>query len=257
MPGGTIHTSQPLPLKGARNLRDLGGFPFVDENGATGTTASGVFLRSGVLTHLRRSDIDALVEYGLVRVVDVRSNLELRIWPDPFCKKPRPGVEYVHIPMMDQMNSNGFQGLLPESMFASYRNLLDDDAEGFRQLMESLDGPGCVLFHCRVGKDRTGVIAMLLLELAGVPVENIAADYAATERYMGGFLRLQRVAVSILVRRKVPRCLFEADPEQMERTIAYLRERYGGARGYLVGAAGCDPALLDRIAAKLRGEAAI
>ena len=253
MPGEELHTSQPLPLKGARNVRDLGGFSYTDEAGRTGRTASHGFLRSGALTRLRKADIAYLRDYGLTRVIDVRSNFELRIWPDPFAKRPQPGVDYVHVPMMDQLNSNGFQGLLPESMFASYRDLLDNDAEGFRHLMEALDVPGCVLFHCRVGKDRTGVIAMLLLELAGVDRASIVADYAATQQYMGGFLRLQRYGVSIVVRRRVPRCLFEADPSEMERTIDYLHERYGGARAYLRETAGCPEELVNRIAARLRG----
>lgn len=253
MPLDELHTSQPLPLKGVRNTRDLGGFTYMDEQGRAGRTAEHVFLRSGSLTRLTRADITYLRAYGLTRVIDVRSNFELRLWPDPFAKRPQPGVEYIHIPMMDQLNSNGFQGLLPESMFASYRDLLDNDAEGFRHLMEALGGPGCSLFHCRVGKDRTGVITMLLLGLAGVDRASIVADYAATQRYMGGFLRLQRLAVSVVVRRRVPRCLFEADPCEMERTIDYLDERYGGARRYLTETAGCPVELIDRITARLRG----
>lgn len=248
-----VFTSKALPLAGARNVRDLGGYPFVDEQGNSGETAARVFLRSGALTRLRRRDFDYLAAYGLRRVIDVRSNFELKIWPDPFAKRPYPGIDYIHIPMMDQLNSNGFQGLLPESMFAVYRDLLDEGADGFRRACQAFDAPGCSLFHCRVGKDRTGVIAMLLLEAAGVPDDCIIADYAATERYMGRFLHAQRIGVSLLVRKKVPRCLFEALPVEMERTLAYLREHYGNARRYLIEAAACDEALVDRLVDRLRG----
>ncbi len=248
-----VFTSKALPLAGARNVRDLGGYPFVDEQGNSGETAARVFLRSGALTRLRRRDFDYLAAYGLRRVIDVRSNFELKIWPDPFAKRPYPGIDYIHIPMMDQLNSNGFQGLLPESMFAVYRDLLDEGVDGFRRACQAFDAPGCSLFHCRVGKDRTGVIAMLLLEAAGVPDDCIIADYAATERYMGRFLHAQRIGVSLLVRKKVPRCLFEALPVEMERTLAYLREHYGNARRYLIEAAGCDEALVDRLVDRLRG----
>lgn len=234
-------------------MRDLGGFNFIDEAGNQGTTAFHVFLRSGALTRLRRKDIAALKAWGLTRVIDVRSNFELKIWPDPFARKPQLGVEYIHIPMMDQLNSNGFQGLLPKSMFASYRDLLDNDSQEFRTFMEALDDSGCVLFHCRVGKDRTGVITMLLLSLAGVDEASIVADYAATERYMGGFLRVQRVVVSCIVRKKVPKCLFEANPFEMKRTMDYLQERYGGTRQYLEETCGCSSDLLDRIRDRLRG----
>ena len=248
------HTSEPLPLRGAHNVRDLGGYSYVASDGARGVTASHVYLRSGSLTRLTRHDRAVLRSYGLTRVIDVRSNLELKVFPDPYRRRPEPGVDYLHIPMMDQLNSNGFQGLLPESMFAVYRDLLDDGQPGFRALVDALDtAPGCTLFHCRVGKDRTGVIAMLLLDLAGVSEAEIVADYAVSERYMGGFLRLQRVGASILTRRIVPKCLFEAAPHEMERTYAYLYERYGGARRYLTETVGCQPAAVERLARRLQG----
>lgn len=247
--------STQLPLKGARNVRDLGGYPFTREDGAAGVTARGVFLRSGSLAGMRKGDFAALEAYGVRRVIDVRSSFELRHWPDPYAKGGHPGVDYISIPMLDQLNSSGFAGTLPKCMYDVYRELLDDDPGDFRRVMEALDGPGCSLFHCRAGKDRTGVIAMLLLGMAGVADERIVADYAATQRYMGRGLRAQRIGVSILLRKKVPRCLFESSPIEMQRTLAHLHKRYGTARGYLEGYAGCEPGLLDRLTARLRGEA--
>lgn len=246
-------TSQPLPLRGARNVRDLGGYPFVDERGQHGVTASHVYLRSGALGGLKRGDIAYLEAYGLVRVIDMRSNFELSIWRDAFQTGRVPHIDYVHIPLMDQLNSNGFQGLLPESMFHVYRDIVDNDADSLRVLFDALDGGGCTLFHCRVGKDRTGVIAMLLLGLAGVGEEHIVADYAATQRYMGRGLRAQRIIVSILLRKRVPRCLFEANPHEMERTLAHIHATYGGIRRYLEEVVGCSAERLDCIAGRLRG----
>ena len=121
--------------------------------------------------------------------------------------------------------------------------------------MESIDAfgqDGCTLFHCRAGKDRTGVVAMLLLGLAGVSDEDIVADYAATQRYLGRGLRAQRVAVSAILCRRASRCLFEAIPAEMELTLEHLHERYGTVREYLEGCAGVSVAVLDRIAHRLR-----
>lgn len=182
-PASTIST--PLPLKGARNTRDLGGYAYRAVDGTRGVTASGAFLRSGSLTRLRAADREFLRAYGLTRVVDIRSDFEVRHWPDPYSRRPESGVGYVHIPMLDQLNSSGFRGALPECMFDVYRDLLDDSASSIRRVFEALDTDGCALFHCRAGKDRTGVIAMLLLRLAGVSDEDIVADYVATQRYMG------------------------------------------------------------------------
>lgn len=248
--------AKPLHLAGARNVRDLGGIPFTAEDGRTGVTRSGVFLRGDALGGLRARGIESLDRYGLRRVIDVRSNFELRHWPDPYApggRAARPGVAYIHIPMLDQLNSSGLRGQVPRRMSDVYLQLLDNDAESFRLVMEALDGPGCALFHCRAGKDRTGVIAMLLLGLAGVDDAQIVADYAATGEYMSFSMHAQRVFVAVVLRRRVPRSLFVAQPAEMERTLSHLHERYGTARAYLQDYAGCEPALLDRLAARLRG----
>ena len=67
------HTSVPLRLGGAHNVRDLGGFSFTDPDGTTGTTAKGVFLRYGSLTRLIKMDRWTLLAYWLVRVIFVLS----------------------------------------------------------------------------------------------------------------------------------------------------------------------------------------
>ena len=110
-PASTIST--PLPLKGARNTRDLGGYAYRAVDGTRGVTASGAFLRSGSLTRLRTADREFLRAYGLTRVVDIRSDFEVRHWPDPYSRRPESGVGYAHIPMLDQLNSSGFRGALP------------------------------------------------------------------------------------------------------------------------------------------------
>lgn len=247
---------QGLVLRGARNVRDLGGHPFVAEGGQTGTTAHGAFLRGDALGGLRSQDFARLDRYGLRRVIDVRSSFEVRHWPDPYApgrRGARQNVEYIHIPMLDQLNSSGLRGQVPRRMSDVYLQLLDNDAESFRLVMEALDGPGCALFHCRAGKDRTGVIAMLLLGIAGVDDAQIVADYAATGEYMSFSMHAQRVFVAVVLRRRVPRSLFVAQPVEMERTLSHLHERYGTARAYLQDYAGCEPALLDRLVARLRG----
>ena len=73
---------QGLVLRGARNVRDLGGYPFVAESGQTGTTAHGAFLRGDALGGLRSQDFARLDRYGLRRDIAVRSPFDGRPWPD-------------------------------------------------------------------------------------------------------------------------------------------------------------------------------
>lgn len=298
-----------LPLRSVRNVRDLGGYAYVAEDGTQGTTAYGLLLRAPSLRSLRQDGFAYLADYGcggLRRVVDLRSDFEVRHWPDPYAGG-RDGVAYTHVPMLDQLNSGGFREALPDRMFTVYKSLLDNEGASIRRVLEALagvvdvgsagasgagcaevpgvgsaersgagcaevpgaglagapsagsvgasgaPGVGCALFHCRAGKDRTGVIAMLLLGLAGVADEDIVRDYAATQRFLGRGLRAQRIAVSVLLRRRAPRCLFEAIPEEMELTLAHLHECYGSARAYLREVAGCSEELLACLAARLRG----
>ncbi len=245
-----------LPLTRVRNVRDLGGYAYRAEDGSQGKTAYGVLLRGPSLRRLAPADYRYLQAYGegLKCVVDLRSDFEVGHWPDPYAKG-RDGVAYVHIQMLDQLNSGKFRDALPDRMATVYKGLLDDHAPSIRRVMETIDAlgkNGCTLFHCRAGKDRTGVVAMLLLGLAGVSDEDIVADYVATQYYLGRGLRAQRVAVSVLLRRRAPRCLFEAIPAEMELTLAHLHERYGTVRDYLEAYAGVPSDVLDGIARRLQ-----
>lgn len=245
-----------LPLSRVRNVRDLGGYVYRAKDGSQGTTAYGVFLRGPSLRGLRPCDFEYLQAYGagLKCVIDLRSDFEVGHWPDPYAAG-KDGVSYARVPMLDQLNSGKFRDALPDRMSTVYKSLLDNNASSIRRVLVSIDvcgEDGCTLFHCRAGKDRTGVVAMLLLGLAGVSDEDIIADYAATQRYLGRGLRTQRLAVSVLLCRRAPRCLFEAIPEEMELTLAHVHARYGTARDYLEGHAGVPASTLDRIARRLQ-----
>lgn len=248
---------QQLALARVRNVRDLGGYTYRAEDGSQGETAFGVFLRGPSLRRLGSRDFEVLRGYGqgLTCVVDLRSDFEARHWPDPYANA-RDGVTYVHIPMLDRLHAKGIRDAIPDRMFTVYKSLLDNDARSIHGVMETIDrygSGGCTLFHCRVGKDRTGVMAMLLLGLAGVSDADILDDFAATQRYIGCGTGVQRMALSIVTLRRAPRSLFEAVPAEMELTLDYLHERYGSVRAYLEDCAQVPPSVLDRIARRLRG----
>ena len=244
----TLTVSKPLPLTGARNVRDLGGYPF-----GGGVTAKGVFLRADGLHSLTEKDLRTLVAYGVRRVVDLRRTAEVERQPDPF--RGHSVIQYFHVPMLDQMNSSGFQGPLPQSMYEIYRSLIDECASDLGQVMSLLarQREGASLFHCSAGKDRTGVVAMLLLELAGVPDEEIVADYCISEIYMKELFALQKqqaAAAGI----QIPDYMLESKPEQMQRTLDHLHQMYGGAEAFLTGPAGCSEADVTFLRDRLKGK---
>jgi len=89
----------------------------------------------------------------------------------------------------------------------TYAPMLDHNgpriARAFRTVADAPPGP--VVVHCKAGRDRTGVLTALLLEVAGVGAGAIAADYAVS----GG------------------------SPTPMINTLDHLHDRYGGAPSYL------------------------
>lgn len=221
--------STPLPLSGAKNIRDLGGYR--TENGLI--TKSHSFLRGDALHNLTDEDCGLLYDYGVRCVIDLRSFDEISREPDrlPLLYKK---ISYVHIPVQDHLRSNRYSEEFPPSMWQLYCWLLDDSRSEFRNIFETITGypDSCVLFHCSGGKDRTGMTAMLLLKLAGVEDETVIEDYAFSEKAMEDIFPLQVAQMEVrgLV---VPPYVMQSPPENMEKALKHLYSVYHSAEEYL------------------------
>ena len=103
-----------------------------------------------------------------------------------------------------------------------------------------------MLFNCTAGKDRTGVTAMLLLLLAGVPCEIVVADYSVSEANMRDIFKRQKAWLKKTFGIIPPDAVFSSAPEELETALAYLAEHYGTAESYLLqaGAAAQDIAVV-------------
>jgi protein tyrosine/serine phosphatase len=239
-----------LEWSGLTNVRDLGGQPLP----GGGTTAFGVALRADNVRNLTDSGLRALVESGVRRIVDLRWPEELE--EDPAVDLP---VEVVHISLFGLRR--------PESRHARFAAIaadVDEDAAFIRRLygeyleefpaafaaaIDAVAGaPGPVVFHCTAGKDRTGLVAALILRLAGVPIEAVAADYALTDA--GEMMRRGLVDGMPEDEVRARRFLFSAPHDGMAGLLHDIDERYGSAAGYL-RRAGLDPAAAARLIARL------
>jgi protein-tyrosine phosphatase len=237
-----------IDLKGAVNVRDLGGLPTEDGQ----QTAYGRLLRSDNLQDLSPSDIATLVDgIGVTTVVDLRTTGELET-EGPAPLEAVPGVRYVHHPVLPELGSRTdavAEALLvkkieqdraryPEDITCGhYLGYLEDRPGEVTGALRSItNSEGAAIVHCAAGKDRTGVITAMALAVAGVRSAAIVADYTATADRMDaiiGRLRKSRTYADDLNGKPVSAHL--PRPETMEAFLRQLNARYGGIAGWLAG----------------------
>ena len=239
----TICVNAPLALAGTRNTRELGGYP-----AACGRkTRRHAFLRSDGLSGLTDKDVQMLLDYGVCCVVDLRSESETAAAPSRLADVP--GVDYYSIPMLDEAASQGFTGGMPERMGDVYVKLLSGRGDAFARIIRifAQHSDGTVLFNCTAGKDRTGVTAMLLLLLAGVPCEIVVADYSVSEANMRDIFKRQKAWLKKTFGIIPPDAVFSSAPEELETALAYLAEHYGTAESYLLQAGAAAQDIVEKL----------
>jgi len=210
-----------LEIEGAFNVRDLGGYA-----GARGQTRTRRFIRAGSMSSLTGKGRAQLEALGTRCIVDLRSSIEATRMPDTVSGTEM--ILYRQIPMMDYIQSSITSGdftSFPKSMTELYMGILDNSQREIREVFALLADPAyaTVLFHCTAGKDRTGIVAMLLLLLAGVSEEDTVEDYCWSDKLIGPMDKSG----------DLPHYLFESRSQTMWDTIGHLREAYGGAEAYL------------------------
>lgn len=130
-------------------------------------------------------------------------------------------------------------------------------AGSFRAIMQHIlqDSAGPVLFHCTVGKDRTGVFSALILKLCGVADEDIVAEYALTTQGLGVWREhlIQRLLQrGEAMSREQAEAIISSDPRDMKVFLRDVVEgEFGGARNYFVNLCGLQEDEVDRVITKL------
>lgn len=242
------HDARFLTLEGTLNTRDLGGLPVKGGR----LTLPGMVLRSDGPASLTDSDLDLLSRLPLTTVVDLRGVRECEREPSRFLQRPDVSVHNVevwsHIEAAGQPPADRFD------ITAFYLAALDHAGPAFSEATRLIaESPGTALFHCSAGKDRTGLLAALLLEAVGVDRATVLEDFALTEDRIGPLrLRLLDQAEEDGVPRSEFERLLGATPELMEPALDHLDARYGGAVPYLQRA-GVSDATFTALEAKLVG----
>jgi protein-tyrosine phosphatase len=249
-----------LPVAGAANLRDLGGYATRDGR----ALRWGVLYRSDALADLDDEDVAYLARLKLRRVVDFRSAAERERDPD----RLPGGVSAVWTPIAGsgldpaELQDRLMSGEVSAEQAAAWlvegnRAFVGDEFRGvYARFLHELADPANLptLFHCTAGKDRAGYAAALVLLALDVPRETAMRDYLLTNAFTEAKTRSLLRLIQIV-------SLFRADPDDL-RPLFEAREGYLGAafaaideaRGtdaYLRDALGVDDALRAQLRANL------
>jgi hypothetical protein len=207
-------------------------------------------VRSETPSELTAAGWRAVREYGVRTIVDLRCPTET-----PY--ELADGLRRVSVPVFEFADEPFVARLRATRSHAEGLALwLDERGDRIASAVAAIEnaGAGAVLVHCQGGRDRTGLLVALLLGLAGAP------DGAIVEDYLASAAALQP---------RYDRWIAEADDDELRERrrlenvlsgegmlglLRTLREDHGGPRDYLL-AAGTPPALLDRLRARLRGDA--
>ncbi len=242
-------TSTRIPLEGAYNFRDLGGLEGKDGR----RVRPGLVFRSDRLTNLTEADAEVLEPFAIGRIYDLRSDLELTHHGagDFAAAEGR----HRHTPLVRVSLSITDSRIDWEKvdLQSRYLEMLQEGAPVIRDIFEHLAAPDApaTVFHCTGGKDRTGVVAAVLLRVLGVDDEVIIADYAISERYLAPFVESTRAMMeSEGFDTELVLYLCGSPAERMRKMLADMDARWGSAEAYLEWT-GVSPATVAALQSRL------
>jgi protein-tyrosine phosphatase len=235
-----------LHIPNLQNARDLGGLPTRDGQ----VTRWRSLLRADDLHHLTLEGWQALHEYGVESVLDLRWAQERARFPSGY-QPGENGRRLRHVSLLGA-NPEAWKERSQNAPWEQWNRAVLDHAQpemAAALRVVAAAPPGPLLFHCVAGKDRTGLIAALLLALAEVEPDAIAADYAlSAENLRASWLAGQP-------EERWPEIIdsLSCPPERIRAALAHVDERYGGPAGY-ARAIGLSQREVRRMRGRLRDE---
>ncbi|WP_329885850.1 tyrosine-protein phosphatase [Pseudoramibacter faecis] len=253
-----------ISLNGTYNIRDLGGIPTADGR----KIATERLLRGDHLNWINAEDVQRLG--GIVhRVVDLRRPSETAHQPDVII----PRVFYHRVPILpdeglkpagQKQRASGM--LLVEQVQAMDLDVVGFQAERYRraalndgvmaQIRQVLaiileNETGAVLWHCTAGKDRTGMIAAIVLLALGVEMSVVLADYLVSNVVLAEWIKdivdFSRQATNDPQVLAQIALLCQVQQVYFETAVAAVSEAYGSVDAYLTKALGLDKAARTRL----------
>ncbi|TCD69217.1 hypothetical protein EIP91_008320 [Steccherinum ochraceum] len=234
-----------VTIDGVDNVRDLGS---KKSSTAGYMTKPNFIFRGSEISAITDAGRDRLVQLGVTKIYDLRSDPEIAKWGT--ASPEMKGLEIIRTPLFKSEDYS------PEVMAKRYELYASGELEAFKVLYAQILDSGNakeafgeifrhvrdrpnegLFFHCTAGRDRTGVLAAIILSLAGVSDDAIERDYALTRI---GRERARPKVMARLAREpffaansEAAHRMFSSKRETMREFLKLLRDQYGGAEGYL------------------------
>lgn len=271
-PAGRYHpqaeTMRQIPLQGAVNVRDLGGYP----TWSGGRVRQGLVYRSDALAKLTPADVTTLSGLGLGKVVDFRIPMELQYdgadrLPAGLTATSRPvsdlglyatllgAISSGDPATQEQMLGGGRAEAYMRDIYRTFVTGPENRAQFATTLREIADGKqGPLLYHCTSGKDRTGWMSYVLLRALAVPESTATSDYLASNTFRAAYDAQLRAGLKQSGRMQNPDLLIplqEVRQDYLDAATAQMDADYGGFYGYLTDGLGLDLRTLAKLQDKL------
>jgi protein-tyrosine phosphatase len=241
LPSELPEATRRVPLEGAYNFRETGGYPTTDHR----WVRSGLVFRTDHLNELTDADVDTLESIGIRNVYDFRLNDEVTRQPSRLPGSITPvqlgfgdsGVDGTMIDVVRDMLAG--RRAVPDASFwdENYLTIVDSGRPMFVQLFAALANPANLpaVFHCTGGKDRTGLANAMLLTALGVDQAIVIDDFLLTNVYRTPFriasLAPSLRAVGVEVTSAIP--IIGVCRSALVSALSHLDTHYGGLETYL------------------------
>ncbi|MEU7727957.1 tyrosine-protein phosphatase [Streptomyces sp. NPDC040724] len=261
-------TIRQIPLQGAVNVRDIGGY----RTWTGGKVRQGLVYRSDALSKLTGADVTTVSGLGLTKVVDFRIPMELQY--DGADRLP-PGLTPTSRPVSDlglygtlvgaiasgdpvtqeQMLGGGRAESYMRDIYRTFVTSPENRAQFAATLREIADGSqGPILYHCTSGKDRTGWTSYVLLRALAVPEDTAERDYLASNTFRAAYDARLRAGLKQSGRMQNPDLLIplqEVRQDYLDAATTQMEADYGSFYGYLTQGLGLDLRTLAKLQNKM------
>jgi protein-tyrosine phosphatase len=223
-----------ITFEGCFNFRDLGGYEASDGRRVRWDR----LYRADGINRLTAADLERFATLGIVTVIDLRTPAEVE-------------ARGFLVDVIDDMTRFGAEEVASPSFVADrYQDMLRDGADRVAAaltLVGEVDALPAV-FHCSAGKDRTGILAGIVLRLLGVTVTDVVADYALSQAAMQQLLAyvIENHPDSAAALERYPSAMLAADPGNMARFLDAVESQYGSMETF-VASLGIEEATVGRL----------